>query len=252
MSLVRAMASGDLPAGAPTAPALRRVTVGRTEVLLARLQSGQVVAFAAACPHEGTSLQDATFWDGKVRCPRHLYLYDPRSGENVLPAREAKPENLWKLKPGYLPVHRVEERDGWIWVDDAPRPPPPAYDPALERRPPGARRSVAVIPPPEPEPPAGPVEHPAETVRVRAGEVLELRLPTAPRPGHAWRVEVSGTALGLVGQVFEPDPEPTVTVRLSAPVAGEATVRCAYLRPWDGPEAAAEVRRYEVEIGPAG
>ena len=246
------MPSEELPAGPLTDPNLRRARVGRSDVMLVRLQSGEVLAFGAECPHQATSLDDATFWDGKLRCPRHLYLYDPRSGLNVLPARDARPENLWKLKPGYLRVHRVEERDGWIWVDEAPQPPPPGYDAALERRPPGGRRggreSLDVVS--EPVAGAGPVEHADEHLDVALGRAFEIRLPVTPRPGHVWKAEVESGPVRLIEQSFDSADPPCHRLRLTADDVGEATVRCRYARPWDGPDEAAEVRRYLVRIDP--
>lgn len=250
-SLFPVLPSEELPAGKPNEPGIRRVRAGRVEVLLARLENGEVVAFDTICPHESTNLEDATFWDGKLRCPRHLYLYDTRSGENLLPAREARPENLWKLRPGYLPVHRVEERDGWIWVDEAPQGPPPGYDPSREKRPPGARRAAPeelAERPAAPPPPAGPVEHPRKTLRVREGAVFELRLPTSPRPGHTWKVEVDGSLLAVVEQAFHSGDQPRYSVHIAAHAAGQAEIRCAYGRPWD--PVPAEVRRYVVLIDP--
>ena len=109
--------------------------VGECHVLVARLRSGEVVAFGPSCPHQFTELDDATIWDGNLRCPRHSYLFDTRTGENIHPRREAKVENLWKLRPGYLPCYEVREEDGWIWVSDETKPPPVSYDPSLEVRP---------------------------------------------------------------------------------------------------------------------
>lgn len=162
--------------GTPAEPGFARVKVGKAEVLVTRLPDGEAVAFASVCPHQATPLDVASFFEGRLRCGRHLYLYDVHTGENVLPARTSSPESLCKLKPGYLPVHRVEERDGWIWVAEAPDPPPPAYDPAAERGPvAGAGRGgTGAAPPapgpaPTPPPPTGPVEHAPETVTVRVG-----------------------------------------------------------------------------------
>ena len=258
--LLKALPSDQCPAGTPQEPVLRKVQVGDSEVLLCRLSDGEVVAFGTRCPHQGTDLLEASFFDGRLRCPHHLYLYDPRSGENVIPSRDARPENLWKLKPGYLPTYRVVERDGWIWVAERPCPPPPAYDPALERRPAGARRATADTLGDLPGPaagasatPAGPVEHPPKTLRVRPGSTFELRLPMPPRPGHVWRVEVS-PLLSVVQERFDPAEPPRHRVRLAARGEGTATVRCAFARPWDTEPA--EVRTYVVRIedaaGPSG
>ncbi|HEX2700712.1 MAG TPA: Rieske (2Fe-2S) protein, partial [Acidimicrobiales bacterium] len=125
--------SADCIAGPPGEPSFVEVRVGRAGVLVTRLASGEVVAFSAECPHQSTPLEGATFWEGKLRCARHLYLYDVHTGENVLPARDASPDALRRLKPGYLPIHKVEERDGWVWVAERPEPPPPCFDPEAER-----------------------------------------------------------------------------------------------------------------------
>lgn len=251
--LLKALPSADLLTGTPQEPGLHRARVGDSEVLLCRLADGQVVAFATRCPHQGTDLLEASFFDGQLRCPHHLYLYDPLTGENVIPARDARPENLWKLKPGYLPTYRVVERDGWIWVAERPCPAPPAYDPTRERRPAGARRATPGSlgePPPPPAAAAaatGPVEHPSKTLRVRPGSTFELRLPMSPRPGHAWRVEVSPPLLSVVQERFDPTADPPRhRVSLSARTEGVATVRCAFARPWDTEPA--EVRTYVVRI----
>ncbi|MGH9182221.1 MAG: Rieske 2Fe-2S domain-containing protein [Acidimicrobiales bacterium] len=245
-SLQPVLQSEQLRAGTPDDPSFRRVRVGRTEVLLARLPSGEVVAFGSHCPHQGTPLEDATFWDGKVRCRRHLYLYDPSTGENVLPTADTRPETLWKLKPGYLPTYPVEERDGRIWVDDTPNPPPPAWDPKREERP---SAPAPAEPPAAAPPPGGPVEHPAETVVTRVGEELSLVLPTSPRPGHIWRVDAQAALVSPVAQRFQPGEHACIEIRLAVRAPGETTVRCTYATPWDSiPK---EVRTFVVHIDPA-
>jgi nitrite reductase/ring-hydroxylating ferredoxin subunit len=127
--------SEDCVAGTDGEPRFVEVSVGGADLLVARLSDGDVVAFAAVCPHLATPLEGATLRSARLRCARHLYEYDVRTGENVVPARQARPDLLWKLRPGYLAVHRVEERDGWIRVATTPEPPPTAYDAGLERRP---------------------------------------------------------------------------------------------------------------------
>lgn len=244
-SLVRVLPSAELIEETPGEPHLAMVTVDGTDVLLGRLTGGKVIAFAAHCPHQETALEGATFFDGRVRCPLHVYLYDPQTGENIVPARDAKPENLWKLKPGYLPVYAAEERDGWIWIGRRPKPPPPSYDPALERPPaPGARRPSAPAPP---APAAtGPIDHPPEVVRVAPGGTFSLHLPTTPRPGFMWRVDPGGPLVAVVEERFEPGDPPQHLVRMAARGDGVATVRCLYARPWDTEPV--EIRTYEVRI----
>lgn len=127
--------SEDCVAGTPEQPAFSEVRVGGADLLVTRLGTGEVVAFAARCPHLATPLEGATLRDATLRCARHLYEYDVRTGENLDPAPGARRDLLWRLRPGYLAVHRVEERDGWVWVAEAAEPPPAAYDPDAERLP---------------------------------------------------------------------------------------------------------------------
>lgn len=247
--LVKVLPSAELIEETPGEPRIRRVNVAGTDVLLGRLTGGRVVAFSATCPHQQTDLEGATFFDGRVRCPLHVYLYDPMTGENVVPARDADPANLWKLKPGYMPVYPVEESDGWIWVGPHPKPPPPAYDPGRERPPaPGGRRSASV---PAAPPLAARIEHPAETVRVAPGTTFSLRLVTTPRPGFTWRVETDGPLLAVVEERFEPGGPGAPAnhlVRVAARGEGDSVLRCLYARPWDTEPV--EIRTYEVRIGP--
>ncbi|MDQ6727406.1 MAG: protease inhibitor I42 family protein [Actinomycetota bacterium] len=243
-ALVRALPSADLVAETPGEPNIRRVTVEGVDVLLGRLTGGPVVAFAARCPHQQTNLEDATFFDGLVRCPLHVYLYDPQTGANVLPARDADPASLWKLKPGYLPIHPVEEREGWIWVGPDPRPAPRSFHPELER-PPAAAPEAA----PDAGPVAaamGPVLHPSRTLRVAPGATFTLRLPTTPKAGFVWRVETGGPLLAVVEERFDFGDPPRHLIRVTARGEGESTLRCLYARPWDSQ--AAEVRTYVVRV----
>lgn len=127
--------SRDCVAGTPEQPAFHEVRVGDADLLVTRLDTGEVVAFAARCPHLATPLEGATLCEGTLTCARHLYQYDVRTGENLEPARGARRDLLCRLRPGYLDVHRAEERAGWVWVADRPEPPPAAYDPDAERGP---------------------------------------------------------------------------------------------------------------------
>ncbi len=270
VSFVQVLPSAELEEETPGEPRLKMVTIEGTDILLGRLSGGEVIAFASHCPHQQTHLESATFFDGKVRCSLHVYLYDPKTGENVVPARDCNPANLWKLKPGYLPVYPVEERDGWIWVGDTPKPPPASYDPAKERPPaPGARR-----PAPAAEPLAGAgdrrphvlrgelapaiaaplaqssvgarTEHPTKAVKVARGVTFSLNLPTTPQPGCMWRTEVDGPLLAVVEERFQPGDPPTHLVRVAARGEGESTLRCFYGRPWDAQPL--ELRVYKVLI----
>lgn len=221
-----------------TGDSLRRVTVAGASVMLGRLADGSVVAFSSSCPHQRTDFGRATFVEGVVQCTLHGYCYDTETGENVYPAGEVDASELWRSKPGYLPVYPVEERDdGWIWVGAEPLPPPASYDPDLER-------------PPAPAAPANPVPaggvHPTKTLKVAPGTTFGLRLPTTPRPGFAWRVETAGPLLAVVEERFQSGDKPAHVVRIAARGEGRSTVTCKYARPWDTKPA--EVRVYEIRI----
>ena len=235
----RTVRSNDLLAGEIFA-----ANAGRQVVLVARLTNGEAVAFASTCPHQGTDLEAATVWDDKIRCPRHQYMYDARSGANIFPTDRFGPEKLWKTKPGYLPTYTVRERDGWIWVFEQVRPPPPSYDPALEVPPEGAAEEEAVV-----EADDGPVET-VKVVKVKAGATFELRLPTNPLPGHIWHVEVVGDLLEVVEEGLLPENPPRWKVRVKAHEEGEDEIECRFRAPWDMDPS--ELRRYVVQIVPPG
>lgn len=93
-------------------PPFLRVTIGDTEVLLARLPDGAAVAFDPACPHQGHQLaRGFVTGDGCIECPHHFYAYDARTGTNTFPGDD---HDL------ALPVHEVQEAEGWVWVRLAP------------------------------------------------------------------------------------------------------------------------------------
>ena len=226
----RAVRSADVESGAVVA-----TTVGKQPILVARLTSGPAVAFASRCPHQDTDLRDAAIEAETIRCPRHDYVYDARTGENVFPARQSE-SVLWKTRPGYLPVYPVEERDGWVWVDPRPRPPPLAFDPALEEQPVGAE----VVEDLDDDGPSV-----ARVLRVELGSTFEIRLPTNPLPGHTWEVRV-GRRLKVIEEGLLPADPPRWSVQLSARKEGEDEVQCAFRRPWDVEPS--ERRRYLVRI----
>lgn len=228
---------------------MRRIKHGPSEILVARMPGGEVVAFATHCPHQGTPLKHAVAIEGNLRCPQHNYMYDPRTGRNVYPAASVRLDVLWRLKPGYLTTYRVEERDGWIWVAERPNPPPPAG--AQRPAAPAALQRTPAGPPPPPRP-AGPVEHPEESLTVAVGAEFELSLPTNPLPGHIWKVEISGDAVALVGQVFDLEGTRAWRLRLAARGPGSAGVRCMYTKPWGERAVAKEIRSFCVQVDAAG
>jgi nitrite reductase/ring-hydroxylating ferredoxin subunit len=244
---VRVARSADLAAGEGLDSQICDVRLGDETVLVGRLKDGQLVAFASSCPHETTDLHQATFVDGMVRCPRHNYMYDPHTGENVVPARVARRENLWKLHPSYLPTHAVMERDGWVWVKAAPNPAPTSWDPDAEKRPAAAAEHArSGSAPEEPAADRPTVEVPAKHLRVRLGKEFELRLPLGSAPAHTWTIDPPVEILTVVAQGLDPAPPPRQRVRIAARAVGCGTLRCTFGRPWDvKPE---EVRTYVVEV----
>lgn len=111
--------------GAELVPAtMVEVALADRTVLVARLASGEVAAFARSCPHLGTPLQRGTLGGHQLRCAQHHYVYDVHTGRNIVPTDEVEPGELARLRPGHLPIHPATEQDGWVWVSDTPRPPP--------------------------------------------------------------------------------------------------------------------------------
>ena len=93
---------------------LRKVEVGGTTLLLARLKSGEVAAALNVCPHEGEDLSGGRLYMDAIDCPRHHYVYDLRTGKNRYP-QEVFPGDLAnKLTP--LPIYSAREEGGWIRV----------------------------------------------------------------------------------------------------------------------------------------
>lgn len=214
-------------AGTIAVPEIREVEVDGWTVLLTRLASGEVIAFEPSCPHQGTPLRRATIFAGNVRCEQHKFVYDPRTGRNILPSRDASPKALERLKPGYLTTFPVEERDGWIWVAPQPNPPPDESAPLPDDVIP-AEVAGPVDAPPEELPDRQP-----QTIEVTAGEEFELDLTTRIVPNHLWTVEVEGEVVEVTGQrLDEDDGEPRYVLTAVAPAPGTAVLRCTYAKPW--------------------
>lgn len=214
-------------AGTVALPEIREVDLDGESVLLTRLTSGEVVAFGPYCPHQGTQLRHATIDGGNIRCEQHKYVYDPHTGRNILPSRDASPRAMERLKPGYLTTYAVEERDGWVWVATRPNPPPDETAPL-----PVPASQLVAVPPADEPPDTAPVRS-DQPVDVAPGEEFELDLLTRPRPNHMWHVEVGGDAVEVTGQRFDEQPDGLhYWVRAVASATGTARVRCTYAKPW--------------------
>lgn len=214
-------------AGTIVRPEIREVELDGSHVLLTRLSSGEVVAFAAYCPHQGAPLRNATIDRGNIRCEQHKFVYEPHTGRNILPSRDASPRALERLKPGHLTTFPVEERDGWIRVAVRPNPPPDEGEPLPASANPSTSHPRCEA---EDDPPPA---RPQAPVEATVGQELELDLLTRHRPNHLWHVEVEGDAVRLQGQRLEERADGLHHwVRAVASTPGTARVRCTYAKPW--------------------
>jgi len=106
---------------APSADVTRRllrVEINRVSVLVTRLSDGTPVALGATCPHRSLPLDEGTLWDDVIDCPHHHYTYDARTGANVYPSNVFPAERAASIRG--LPVYRVREEHGWVWVSGEP------------------------------------------------------------------------------------------------------------------------------------
>ena len=78
----------------------------------------KVSAISGVCRHQGGPLAEGRIVDGCVTCPWHGYQYRPEDGTSPPPFEEK------------LETHKVEIRDGNVFVDPVPQPPGTHIDPA--------------------------------------------------------------------------------------------------------------------------
>jgi nitrite reductase/ring-hydroxylating ferredoxin subunit len=72
---VRAAAAADVPPGTG-----RAVRVAGRWFALFHDPDGGFFATDDSCPHEGTSLGEGTYHEGRVICPSHNWVFDVRTG----------------------------------------------------------------------------------------------------------------------------------------------------------------------------
>ena len=195
----------------------------------------------AAPKREGGQPLSAALPDDQLAC---RLSQSPSSFRLSPDTCDALPEAIYRLKPGYLKIYEVEERDGWIWVSDTPKPPPSEDQPSGE-----APAVFRVTPRPATTTPAKPpqaVVHPVEEVVLRLDEEFELEIPTTPVPGHMWRLELSSDRVRIVGQQYDSAGQPLTRVRAVGQEAGRVTLRCLYARPWG--QSVREIRTYQIEV----
>jgi nitrite reductase (NADH) small subunit len=111
--VIFALDSAALPEGG-------RMTVelGGARIALARV-GGVAFAIADTCPHRGGSLGTGDLQGHHLYCPQHAWCFDVRTGEGFFP------------KGARVATHRLEERDGKIFVDPAPVLPPIDFVPPV-------------------------------------------------------------------------------------------------------------------------
>jgi nitrite reductase/ring-hydroxylating ferredoxin subunit len=73
---VRAAAASDIPPGSAKA-----VLVEGRWFALYRDADGEFHATDDACPHEGASLAEGTYYEGRVICRKHDWVFDVRTGD---------------------------------------------------------------------------------------------------------------------------------------------------------------------------
>jgi len=98
---VRVARLDELPAGQ-----LTRVDVNDVRVVLARV-GDTVYACGDTCAHQGGPLSQGRLSGTRLACPWHGWMYDVRTGQCLMPARNAR-------VPSY-PV-RVDAGEVWITV----------------------------------------------------------------------------------------------------------------------------------------
>ncbi len=108
-SWIRVLRSAEL---GPRCP--RKVEVGGTTLLLARLKSGEVAAALNVCPHDGEDLSGGRLYMDGIDCPRHHYVYDLRTGVNRYP-QKVFPGGLAR-RIASLPIYPAREEGDWIWA----------------------------------------------------------------------------------------------------------------------------------------
>lgn len=72
---VRAAATADIPPGCAMS-----VSIEGRRYALFRDADGSFHATDDLCPHEGGSLSEGTYHDGRVICPLHAWVFDVRTG----------------------------------------------------------------------------------------------------------------------------------------------------------------------------
>lgn len=83
------------------------VSVNGEALIVAHLEGGHIAAYLSACPHQGSSLDEAHVDDGVLVCPAHRWEFDLRSGQGINPSRAC------------LSARPVRVEDDAVWIGPA-------------------------------------------------------------------------------------------------------------------------------------
>ena len=90
--------------------AIKRVQIGGFRWVGLHVWNGRVFAVEDTCPHWGVPLTDGCVLpDGKIECALHGWTYDLATGCGI------------DAEMGTIDVYELDERDGEIFVREAPR-----------------------------------------------------------------------------------------------------------------------------------
>ena len=86
-------------------PEGRGKAVSAAETRIALFRDGDAWhAIDEACPHQGASLATGAYFEGRVICPLHAWVFDVRTGQCPRDSHEA------------VRVYATRCRDGWVEV----------------------------------------------------------------------------------------------------------------------------------------
>jgi len=92
----------------------RRVRLLDVELVVARLETGELLVADNACPHKGMQLDRGSVVGRELQCVYHGWRFDASGQCTAIPSLPEPPPN--KLQAASLVSYGVQERYGMIWV----------------------------------------------------------------------------------------------------------------------------------------